>query len=547
MTAPRDHWLEMERLFNEALGHDPATRTRWLAAACPDEALRAEVERLLAAEAGAEDRLRDVLAGAVPPAPIEKATRIGPYRLIHELGRGGMGSVWLAERADAEYVDRVAIKLIRADAASPGLIRRFLSERQILANLKHPNIARLLDGGTTDDGRPYLVMEYIEGDPIDVYCDRHRLSVADRIALVRQVAGALQFAHTNLVVHRDIKPSNILVTSDGAPRLLDFGIAKILDPATMPHRVAETGTGHRLMTPAYASPEQVRGDAVTTAADVYSIAVVLYELLTGRLPYRTESAQPHDLARLILEVQPEQPSTAVAADAPVERNTTLQRLRRQLEGDLDNILLVALRKEPERRYASIEQFAADLGRHLDGHPVVARPDTWPYRAGKFVKRNRGAVAAGMSTFLTLAFFALSVAIQANRIRRERDIANREREKAESVTAFLVDVFDAADPNNARGTEVTAREILAEGGRKAKTELADQPEVQAAAMETIGNVYRALGEYDSAAPFLQAAHDRRLAALGPNSLDYATSLTELGLLARILNRYNRPQGFPHVPR
>jgi serine/threonine-protein kinase len=537
MTSPRDRWQELESLFNEALAYQPEVRSQWLAAACPDDSLRAEVERLLAAEAGAEDRLRGVLASAVPPLPTEEASRIGPYRLIHELGRGGMGSVWLAERADAEYVDRVAIKLIRADAASPGLVRRFLSERQILANLKHPNIARLLDGGTTDDGRPYLVMEYIEGEPIDSYCDRHRLAVTDRIALVRQICAALQFAHTNLIVHRDIKPGNILVTSDGVPRLLDFGIAKILDPATMPHGVAETGTGLRLMTPAYASPEQIRGDGVTTASDVYSIAVVLYELLTGRLPYRTEDAQPHDLARVILETQPERPSTAVTAGAPVERNVTLQRLRRQLEGDLDNILLVALRKEPERRYASVEQFAADLGRHLGGHPVVARPDTWTYRAGKFVKRNRGAVAAGMSTFLTLAFFALSLAIQANRIGRERDIANREREKAERVTAFLVDVFDAADPNNARGVEVTAREILAEGGRRVQTELADQPEVQAAAMEAIGKVYRALGEYDSAGTFLHGATDQRLAALGPNNLEYAQSLTELGLLARILSRYD----------
>ncbi len=562
MTAPADRWRELERLFNEALAFEPDARVAWLKEACTDETLRAEVERLLVAESGAEDRLRGVLAGATSTTSDESATRVGAYRLIRELDRGGMGSVWLAERADAEYVDHVAIKLIRPDAASPGLIRRFLSERQILANLKHPNIARLLDGGTTEDGRPYLVMEYIEGEPITAYADRQRLGVAGRIALVRQVCDALQFAHANLVVHRDIKPANILVTAEGVPKLLDFGIAKILDPDAMPHRVAATVTGVRLMTPAYASPEQIRGESVTTASDVYSLGVVLYELLTGRLPYRVDGDQPHDLARAILEAQPERPSVAVTG-APIQqprvaadsgqtettapspqvarvaqaRGVTVQRLRRQLTGDIDNILLVALRKEPERRYASVEQLAADLRRHQEGHPVVARPDTWTYRAGKFVGRNRGAVAAGTSAFITLAFFAISLAVQAARIARERDVANREREKAERVTEFLVDVFDAADPNNALGVDVTAREILAEGGRQAQTELADQPEVQAAAMEAIGKVYSALGEYDSAATFLHAAHDLRLATLGPGSLDYATSLAELGLLARVLNRYD----------
>jgi serine/threonine-protein kinase len=570
VTSPADRWNELERLFNGALEQRPDDRATWLAAACHDDELRTEVQRLVDAELRADAGLRDVLAGSVAlldPVADVSGTMVGAYRLVRELGRGGMGSVWLAERADAEYTARVAIKLIRSDGTTPGLTRRFLAERQILANLKHPNIARLLDGGTLPSGRPYLVMEYIEGEPIDTWCDRQRLDVVQRIALMRSVCDAVQFAHANLIVHRDLKPGNILVTPDGVPKLLDFGIAKIIDSAPYPVDITQTGTGLRLMTPAYASPEQIRGAPVTTASDVYSLGVVLYQLLTGRLPYRVADDAPHMLAEAILRGEPERPSVAVtsgrlappaedSATVPLSgpaaattdpdtlaraRGVTAQRLRRQLIGDLDNVLLVALRKEPERRYASVEQLASDMRRHQEGHPVVARPDVWTYRTGKFVRRHRGAVASGTSAFLTLAFLVLSLAVQSRRIAAERDVANREREKAEQVADFLVAVFEAADPS-ARGLDVSAREILAEGGRRVEAELDDQPEVQAAAMEAIGRVYRELGEYDSARTFLRRSRDLRLTTLGPAHPDYASSLTQLGLLSRILEEYDSAETF-----
>ncbi len=554
MDSQAARWKTLERLFNEALDRAPDQRAAYLAAACGDDTeLRHEVERLLAANAVESMEISRIVAegAAEAAAVVERAqagARVGPWQLVRELGRGGMGAVWLAERADAEYKGHAAIKLIRPDRAGRGLIRRFLSERQILADLHHPNIAQLLGGGTTQDGRPWLAMEYIEGEPIDAFCNRRRLDVERRIDLFRKVCAAVQFAHANLVVHRDIKPANILVTEDGTPKLLDFGIAKILDPVAA-FTAVETATGAQLLTPPYASPEQIRGGPVSTATDGYSLGVVLYELLTGRLPYRVDGELPHQLAEAILAQDPEPPSRAVTQppgttrprapteptttrDVAAERGTTVERLRRRLSGDLDTILLTALRKEPDRRYASVERFAEDLRRYRERLPVTARPDTWRYRAGKFVKRNRGAVASALTVFLLVLFSAFSLAFQARSIANERDAANLERDKAERVAEFLVDVFEAADPDNTRGMEVTAREILAQGSDKVATELADQPDVQAAAMHAIGRVYRALGEYDSAATFLERSRDRRLESLGPLHPDYANSLDELGSLARL---------------
>ncbi len=339
-----------------------------------------------------------------------------------------MGAVYLATRADDEYRKQVAVKVVKRGMDTDAILRRFRNERQILANLDHPHIAKLLDGGTTEDGLSYFVMDYVEGLPIDVYCDARRLPIIERLKLFRTACSAVHYAHQHHVVHRDLKPSNILVTAEGVPKLLDFGIAKLLDPEVSARTIKPTA-GLRPMTPDYASPEQVRGEAITPASDVYSLGVMLYELLTGHRPYHVQSATPQEAERVICEQEPEKPSVVVgrcsaglqpgsaalkggATDGTPEsvtetRGESPEKLRRQLRGDLDNIVLMALRKEPERRYASIEQFSEDIRRYLQGRPVRSRPDTLAYRSGKFIRRNRTGVLASV---LTAAIFLVLIVI-----------------------------------------------------------------------------------------------------------------------------------------
>jgi eukaryotic-like serine/threonine-protein kinase len=384
-------------------------------------------------------------------------SRLGPYRLIRELGHGGMGTVYLAVRDDDAFQKRVAVKVLKRGIDTDSVVRRFRHERQILASLEHPFIASLLDGGSTPDGRPYFAMDYVEGQPIVDFCDTQRLDTSARLRLFRDVCAAVQYAHQNLVIHRDIKPANVLVTADGTPKLLDFGIAKLLNPELGGQTLAPTAPGLQLMTPEYASPEQVRGDAVTTASDVYSLGVLLYELLAGRLPYRLTSRAPADIARIVCESEPVRPSTAItlldpappgdesAAVATRGRRLTVDadRLRRRLAGDLDNIVLKALSKEPQRRYASVDQFAEDVRRHLAGLPVLARKDTWGYRTTKFVRRNRAIVGAGVVTVAALIAGVVATTWQAR-------IAQAERARAEQrfgdvrglAHAFLFDFHDA---------------------------------------------------------------------------------------------------------
>jgi eukaryotic-like serine/threonine-protein kinase len=435
MTPER--WQRIKEIFEQAVELEPGARTAFLDAACAaDGGLRREVETLLAAdaadgsfiEAPAIEAVTDLFPAA-PPEAVE-GRRVGPYKLLREIGRGGMGAVYLAARADGQYQQRVALKLIARDFGPEEVVRRFRAERQILAALNHPHIARLLDGGASSDSRPYFVMEYIEGESLTAYCDRRRLSTAERLKLFRDVCAAVHYAHQNLVVHRDLKPSNILVTSDGAVKLLDFGIAKLLNPELSGLTIDPTGAGQRLMTPEYASPEQVQGLSVTTASDVYSLGVVLYELLTGHRPYRLKSRALKDVLRAVCEEEPERPSTAVSRvevetteDGAVRssrtpesvswtREGTTERLRRRLRGDLDNIVLKALCKEPGRRYASAEQFSEDLRRHLAGLPVIARGDSLAYRASKFVRRHKVGVAAAALLVVTLLGGIVATARQA---------------------------------------------------------------------------------------------------------------------------------------
>jgi eukaryotic-like serine/threonine-protein kinase len=442
--------------------------------------------------------------------------RIGPYRVLRTLGVGGMGEVFLAERADAEFDQTVAIKVVFGGAVSRNVQSRLKIERQILAQLDHPNIAHLMDGGSLPDGSAYIVMEYVDGVPIDAHCDSNRLDIAARLKLFQTVCAAVHYAHQNLIVHRDLKPSNILVTAAGVVKLLDFGIAKLLDERQAGHHtLAVTRADLRLMTPDHASPEQIRGQAITTSSDVYVLGVLLYKLLAGASPFVIESMRLTEIERAICEKDPPLPSqsigaeTSAAARAVAEsRGTGVNRLRRILKGDLDNIVVMAMRKEPERRYASAQQMASDISRYLDGKPVIARRDTATYRTAKFVRRHWLPVAAGASAALLVVAFAtmtyvqsLRVAAERDRVAEQRERAERERARAEEVSSFLVNLFKLSDPEENRGNQVTARELLDSGAKRLRTGLKNQPETKAALLTTVGAVYDSLGQYQDALPIL----------------------------------------------
>jgi non-specific serine/threonine protein kinase/serine/threonine-protein kinase len=437
MTPER--WRQIKQIFQAAFELPSEARSAYVQEACAGDAeLRAEVESLLLS-VEEEEFLSGVAASYVPEALAEEACdrnigrRIGAYQIVRQIGEGGMGAVYLAERA-GEFQQQAAIKLLRAGMDSRGIVSRFRHERQILAGLDHPNIAHLLEGGTTEDGRPYFVMEYVDGEPIDTYAAKSGLNIKDRLCLFQQVCAAVQYAHHNLVVHRDIKPGNILVTGGGIPKLLDFGIAKLLRSDIPRETVGLTQAGLRMMTPEYASPEQVRGAPITTATDVYSLGAVLYQLLAGRMPHDFPSRSPTEMERVICETEPRPPSQVSGEPAA-----------RQLRGDLDTIVLKAMQIDPRQRYASAEQLSADIQRHLDGMPIQARPQTLVYRAGRFVRRNRVSVAAAALVLVSLAA-GMTVAIwqarvaQAQRLRAERRF-NDVRQLAHS---FLFDFHDAIE-------------------------------------------------------------------------------------------------------
>ncbi len=559
--ATPERWQRVREVFAAALELPAAERDTFVAASTGDDLeLAAEIEALLAAHGRAEGFLEGE-AEAPAADPLEGA-RIGTYLVLHRLGIGGMGAVYLAQRADEEFHKRVALKVLKPGMDSEEVIRRFRTERQILAALDHPNIAKLLDGGTTDRGLPYFVMEHVEGKPIDRFCDEHRLSIPARLELFRRVCAAVQFAHQNLVIHRDLKPGNILVMEDGTPKLLDFGIAKLLNPELSGRAAVPTALALQPMTPDYASPEQVRGEHITTASDVYALGVLLYELLTSRHPYRERASSAEEMRRLITEVEPERPSTAVArtagsrsdaspeAEAPAPEPATRgtadarsagrgldsARLRRRLAGDLDNIVLMALRKQPARRYASVEQLSEDVRRHLEGLPVAARRGTVAYRMEKFVRRHRLGVAVAATLLLAVLAFSVAMATLAARLAEERDRAEQEKARAEQVTKFLVDLFQVSDPEQARGGTPTAREMLDRGAQRLSVELPSQPMVRAELLSTVGHIYRQLGLVARAETLLREAMRLREETVGAADPTLAEAQNELALVLKAKGEY-----------
>ena len=447
MTPER--WREVKDLFDRALERPEADRAPLLAdARRRDAGLAVEVERLLAAHAAAGEFLERPAIDHVRPIapPPEAPDRIGSWEIERELGHGGMGTVYLASRSADGFRQTVALKVVRRGMDTDFVLQRFRGERRILAGLDHPGIARLLDGGATESGAPYFVMEYIDGRHLLEDARERALPVRERLRIFLEVCDAVAYAHRHLVVHRDIKPSNVLVTPEGAPKLLDFGLAKLLRPDGEGPDDGRTETALRLLTPDYASPEQVRGEPVTTATDIYSLGVVLYELLTGRRPYRVTGRSAEAIARAVCEEEPARPSAAAAS----------------LRGDLDNVVLMALRKEPERRYASVEQFAEDIRRHLDGRPVAARKDTLLYRAGKFVTRHKASVAATAAAALLLAGATVAALQQAREARRERAAAERNFNDVRALAdAFLFEFHDAIKdlPGATPARELVVRRAL----------------------------------------------------------------------------------------
>ncbi len=565
MTPER--WKQIDGVFERVLELPANQRTAALERECEaDKELLREVESLLEAHAQAASfidspgLLLSVDLLDWPGAALSAGHMIGRYRIIKEIGRGGMGEVYLAARADEQFEQHVAVKLIKRGMDTDAVVRHFRNERQILAGFDHPHIARLLDGGTTDDGLPYFVMEYVEGVPVDEYCDARGLSITERLNLFREVCEAVSYAHRHLVIHRDIKPSNILVSDEGVPKLLDFGIAKILHPGD--GETAATKTGMRLMTPEYASPEQAQGRQVTTLSDVYSLGVVLYEVLTGHSPYRLCSREPHEVARAIGEIEPQRPSTVidtrdveqtrddngkVTVPTPESvsrtREGSLERLRRRLRGDLDNIVLMAMRKEPARRYQSVEQFSEDIRRHLEALPVLARKDTLAYRGAKFVRRNRAAVAAAALVFLTLVGGVVATTWQAGRAKAAQARAERRfNDVRKLANAVLFDYHDAIKdlPGATSVRERLVKDALTYLDSLA-AEAGDDPALQrelAAAYDRVGDVrgqVRAASLGDSAGAmgsYLKALRIREaLVAADPRDAqkrrDLAASLRKVG--------------------
>jgi len=540
-----ERWRVLSPYLDEALDMPTRDRGAWLAAIfARDAALAGDLQKLLAEQHLIQESkfLEEPVSRAARPAPAPSLAghTIGAYRLLSPIGQGGMGSVWLAERCDGRFEGRVAVKLLNIALIGRAGEERFRREGTILARLTHPHIARLSDAGVTASGQPYLVLEHVAGAAIDRYCDEHALSIEARIRLFLDVIDAVAHAHTNLIVHRDIKPANVLVSDAGHVKLLDFGIAKLLDADAAWDGVgasALTRDGGSAMTPQYAAPEQVSGGPVTTATDVYALGVLLYVLLTGEHPAGADVGSPATLIHSIVDTEPRRASDMVVSDRRSQENlvrhaarcgTTPGRLQRTLRGDLDTIVAKALKKKPSERYASAAALADDLRRLLRHEPIGARPDTLGYRTARFARRNARALAAAAVVVLVLGG---STAFYTWRLAQERDRARREAAKATTVSELMVGLLTGADPiaNRATGEGPTVRGLLDAGALRAQRDLGDQPDVQAEILTVLGRVYRRLGVFDKAQELLEQALVVGRRVYGAEHVRLAQTLNDLGVL------------------
>jgi serine/threonine protein kinase len=535
-------WQRASPHLDQILDLPPADRDGHLVRLrAEDPEVAADVERLLEQHRllTAEGFLNEARP-APPVAPALAGVSLGAYRLVEPIGQGGMGSVWLATRNDGRFEGSAAVKLLNAELIGRGGGARFKREGTILARLAHTNIARLIDAGVSASGQPYLVLEHVNGRHIDQYCDEHALGVDARVRLVLEVVSAVAHAHANLIVHRDLKPSNVLVTGDGDVKLLDFGIAKLLEDDSRGSQVTVTKEAGG-MTPKYAAPEQVSGGAITTATDVYALGVLLYELLTGCHPIGPWAHSPAEIVKQIIDVDPPKPSatTTVAAEArAASRGTTPERLRRQLSGDLDTIVTKALKKDPAERYPSVAELADDLRRFVDNQPITARPDTLRYRGGKFIRRHRRSLAAAAAAVLIVSGVVGFYTVQ---LARERDRAALEAAKALRMTELLTGLLDGANPfRTPDAQEPTVRNLLDRGAERVRVDLAGQPELQAEMFTVIGRTFERMGQLDRARPLLEQALALGRGAFGADHAKVAQSLNDLGVLNRQRGRLAESQ-------
>lgn len=527
-------WRRVDALFSRALDVPRADRAAWLRTNCgDDDALRHELEDLLEsadapgfpATAGA-GRVSRALAGALEEQADGRIGEvIGSFRIVRRIGRGGMADVYVAERVGA-FEQRVAVKIQRRGIDTEEVLARFRAERQMLSGLEHPNIARVIDGGATADGLPYIVMEYVDGERITTYAAERRLPLKERLRLFALVAGAVQAAHTHLIVHRDIKPSNVLVTAEGRAKLLDFGIAKILDPDAVPGDAPHTRTGFRPLTPEYASPEQVRGEPVTTASDTYQLGLLLYEMLTGGRPFQELGRSGRRLGDAITDTRPPRPSDFVEAHgATVPAGLDARGLARRLRGDLDTIVLTALAKEPERRHPSAFELAEDIQRHLEGRPIWARRDSRVYRTRKYFQRNVWAAPVVAAAVVAAALYVGTLVRHGRQMEAERNVARLEAEKARASQDFVLGLFESADPvgvNPDGRRDILVREAMELGVQRARSTLAQRPELQTPILGTIGGVFMGLGDAERALELRREAYDLALTSFGEDSREAAAT-------------------------
>ena len=542
MSAPMsqltpDQWRVLSPYLDEALTLSGEAQRAWIEALrSRDAEIASQLETLLQHHRAAKQEGFLQKGPALASANFHLAGQeLGAYKLISLIGQGGMGIVWLAERSDGRFESRVAVKVLNVPLVGRGGEERFKREGAILGRLSHPHVAKLLDAGVSPTGNPYLVIEYVEGEPIDRYCDQRKLDIKRRVGLFLDVLDAVAHAHANLIVHRDIKPSNVLVSRNGEVKLLDFGIAKMLEAEGQEGAATVlTLEGGAPLTPEYAAPEQVTGAPVTTATDVYSLGVLFYLLLSGQHPAGGSVRSPAALLRAIVDTDPPRLSSAASSTAAevidtraTQRGTTSDKLGRLLRGDLDTIVAKALKKNPQERYSSVAAFANDLSRYLKQEPISARPDTFVYRTAKFVRRNRTAVTLATLALIAILAGLVGTLVQARTAQRQRDVAFRERDRATRITEFMTDMFRVSDPSQARGESVTAREILDKAAQRIDTGLAKDPETQAHMMYVMAEVYDNLGLIADTRSLVERAAEVQRRVLGQENPETLASMDLLG--------------------